>query len=201
MMNEPQNIRIVVAITGASGAAIGLKIIDYLLAEKHINLHVVVSPSAQRTIETEISKENLQKYKQLQTNCMSNIIFHDYHNIGASIASGSFKTAAMIIAPCSMHSLAAIANGLADNLIVRAADVHLKERRRLILLARETPLHLGHLRNMVQVTEMGGIIMPPVPAFYHKPQTIDDIVNDLALRAISLTNISIHAKAKEWFDE
>ncbi|UXN04136.1 UbiX family flavin prenyltransferase [Bartonella sp. HY406] len=201
MMNEPQNIRIVVAITGASGAAIGLKIIDYLHAEKHIDLHVVISPSAQRTIETEVSKENLQKYKQLQTNFMSNIIFHDYHNIGASIASGSFKTAAMIIAPCSMHSLAAIANGLADNLIIRAADVHLKERRRLILLARETPLHLGHLRNMVQVTEMGGIIMPPVPAFYHKPQTIDDIVNDLALRAISLTNISISAKAKEWFDE
>lgn len=201
MMNEPQNIRIVLAITGASGAAIGLKIIDYLHAEPYIDLHVVVSPSAQRTIETEISKENLQKYTQLQTNKKSNIIFHDYHNIGASIASGSFKTAAMIIAPCSMHSLAAIANGLANNLIIRAADVHLKERRRLIILARETPLHLGHLRNMVQVTEMGGIIMPPVPAFYHKPQTIDDIVNDLALRAISLTNISISAKAKEWFDE
>jgi 4-hydroxy-3-polyprenylbenzoate decarboxylase len=123
---------------------------------------------------------------------------HDHNDVGATLASGSHPTGGMIVAPCSMRTLAAITAGLADNLIVRAADVHLKERRRLVLMARETPLHLGHLRNMVAVTEMGAIVMPPVPAFYHRPGTVAEIVDHLAGRAIDLLDLPGGQEAAAW---
>jgi 4-hydroxy-3-polyprenylbenzoate decarboxylase len=114
---------------------------------------------------------------------------HDVRDVGAAIASGSFQSHAMVVAPCSMRTLAAVAHGLADNLLTRAADVMLKERRRLVLMVRETPLHLAHLRNMVSVTEMGGIVCPPVPAFYLRPQTVDDIVDHSVARVLDLLDV------------
>ena len=123
---------------------------------------------------------------------------HAVDDIGAAIASGSFPTAGMIVAPCSMRTLAAIATGLSDNLLTRAADVHLKERRKLVLMTRETPLHLIHLRNMCTVTEAGAIVMPPVPAFYNKPQSVDDIVDQLAARAIDQLGIASAPQAPIW---
>jgi 4-hydroxy-3-polyprenylbenzoate decarboxylase len=122
---------------------------------------------------------------------------HDARNVGASIASGSFQCAGMVVAPCSMRTLASIAHGLSDNLLTRAADVVLKERRRLVLMARETPLHLGHLRNMVSVTEMGAIVCPPVPAFYLRPQSIADIVDASAARVLDLLGIA-HPAMQRW---
>jgi len=184
--------RVVVAITGASGAAIGLRVVERLIARPDTEPHLIVSPSALRTINHEVGPH---AFTGIDT------LIHDYRDIGATIASGSFRTAGMIVAPCSMHTLAAIAAGMADNLIVRAADVHLKERRKLVLLARETPLHLGHLRNMVAVTEMGAIVMPPVPAFYHRPQSVGDIVDHLAARAIDILNLPGPQEATAWAGE
>ena len=185
---------VVVAITGASGAAIGLRIFERLQLRAGIEPQLIISPSARRTIAHEISPEALD-------GLLAAGALHDHDNIGASLASGSHPTAGMIVAPCSMRTLAAIAAGLADNLIVRAADVHLKERRRLVLVARETPLHLGHLRNMVAVTEMGAIVMPPVPAFYHRPQTVAEIVDHLASRAIDLLGLPGNQEAVAWTGE
>jgi len=183
---------VVVAITGASGAAIGVRVFERLLARPGITPKLIISPSARRTIAHEIDPEALAGLLRMGAP------LHDHDDIGATLASGSHPTAGMIVAPCSMRTLAAIAAGLADNLIVRAADVHLKERRRLILLARETPLHLGHLRNMVAVTEMGAIVMPPVPAFYHRPQTVADIVDHLSSRAIDLLDLPGPREAVAW---
>jgi 4-hydroxy-3-polyprenylbenzoate decarboxylase len=123
---------------------------------------------------------------------------HAINDIGAAIASGSFRTAGMIVAPCSMRTLSAIAASAADNLLVRAADVHLKERRRLVLLVRESPLHLGHLRAMAAVAEIGGIIAPPVPAFYARPRSLDEVVDHIARRAINLLDIDLDVSVNEW---
>ncbi|CAK7192515.1 putative UbiX-like flavin prenyltransferase [Commensalibacter sp. Nvir] len=183
---------VIVAITGASGSALGLRIIELLAAEPMLELHVVVSSAGQRTIATEQGPEAFNQLKSLST------YFYDCEDIGATIASGSFPVDGMIVAPCSMHTLAAIANGITNNLIIRAADVQLKERRRLILMTRETPLHLGHLRHMCAVTEIGGVVMPPVPAFYHNPKHIDEIIEDLALRAIALLALPLSAKPRVW---
>lgn len=187
--------RVVLAITGASGAAIGMRIAERLADLPGVETELVVSAAARRTLAHEVAPDALQRLESLVDRV------HDAGNVGASIASGSFRTAGMIVAPCSMHSLAAIATGLADNLIVRAADVHLKERRRLVLLARETPLHLGHLRNMVAVTEMGAIVMPPVPAFYQCPQSVAEIVDHLAARAIDLLDLGLPQQAHQWAGE
>lgn len=187
--------RVVLAITGASGAAIGMRIAERLADLPGVETELVVSAAARRTLAHEVAPDALQRLERLVDRV------HDAGNVGASIASGSFRTAGMIVAPCSMHSLAAIATGLADNLIVRAADVHLKERRRLVLLARETPLHLGHLRNMVAVTEMGAIVMPPVPAFYQCPQSVVEIVDHLAARAIDLLDLGLPQQAHQWAGE
>lgn len=184
--------RVVVAFTGASGAALGLAILQRLATRPEVETHVVISPSAERTLRHEVGENGVELARSLAS-CL-----HGPDNIGASIASGSFRTSGMIVAPCSMRSLAAIATGLADNLVTRAADVHLKERRPLILLARETPLHLGHLRNMVAVTEMGAMVMPPVPAFYQRPETVSDIVDHLAARAIDLLGLPGAAETKAW---
>lgn len=184
--------RVVLAMTGASGAAMGLRVAQRLREMPGVETHLIVSQAAERTLAHEVGPAALETMRALAD------VVHPIDDIGASIASGSFASAGMLVVPCSMHSLAAIATGIADNLIVRAADVHLKERRRLVLVARETPLHLGHLRNMVAVTEMGGVIMPPVPAFYHRPASIAAVVDQLAARAIDLLGLPGGATAQEW---
>lgn len=173
---------VTVALTGASGALYGLKILDLLQARGDTEIHLVVSPSAWLTLASESSVSKAEVEAKAH-------VVHAHKAVGNCIASGAFPSQGMIIAPCSMHTLAGVALGLADNLITRAADVCLKERRRLVLLPRETPLNLAHLRNMVSVTEMGGIIMPPVPALYHHPQSIDDLITHTAQHALELLGL------------
>ncbi len=187
--------RVVLGVSGASGAALALRIGERLAALSGVELHLVVTRSALRTFGHELGADAIGRLVGLAAR------YHKIDDVGASIASGSFRTEGMIVAPCSMKSLAGIATGLADNLLVRAADVHLKERRRLVLLARETPLHLGHLRNMTAVTEMGAIVMPPVPAFYRRPLTVDDVVDHIAARAIDLLQLADQPLAVEWQGE
>jgi 4-hydroxy-3-polyprenylbenzoate decarboxylase len=186
------NKRVVLGVSGASGAAIALRACELLASLPGVELHLIVSQAATRTLEHELGPSALVRLIDLCDH------HHPIEDIGASIASGSFRTAGMIVAPCSMRTLAGIATGLSDTLIIRAADVHLKEGRPLILLARETPLHLGHLRNMVAVTEMGATVMPPVPAFYHRPKGVADIVDHIARRAIDLLRLDQVALASEW---
>lgn len=187
--------RVIVGISGASGAAIGVRIVERLADLAGVETHLVVSDAARRTLRHEVGDEAFAHIRSL---CHR---IHPAADIGATIASGSFPVAGMIVAPCSMRTLSAIATGHADSLIARAADVQLKERRRLVLLARETPLHLGHLRNMCTVTELGAIVMPPVPAFYHKPQTVDEIIDHLACRAIDLLALAGGPIARAWEGE
>lgn len=192
-MSRP--VRVVVGISGASGAAIGLRVLERLTQAGGIETHLVMSPAAERTLSAEIGPEAPAQARHLAAFC------HDPSDIGAAIASGSFRTAGMIVAPCSVRSLSAIAYGQLDNLLARAADVHLKERRRLVLLVRESPLHLGHLRSMAQVTEYGAIVAPPVPPFYLKPGTIADLIDLIASRAIGLLDLGLGTEAlpiKEW---
>ena len=186
-------LRVIVGISGASGAAIGLRVLERLAETDLIETHLVISPAAERTLAAEIGPEAPTRARDLAFCC------HDHRDIGASIASGSFRTAGMIVAPCSMRTLCAIAYGQLGDLLVRAADVQLKERRRLVLLARESPLHLGHLRAMAQVTEYGGIVAPPVPAFYLKPGDIAAVVDQIALRGIGLLDLGVAQPAPvEW---
>jgi 4-hydroxy-3-polyprenylbenzoate decarboxylase len=173
---------IVVGLSGASGAAIGVRIVE-ILGERGADTHVVVSRAAQRTLREEIGPDAAAHLRARATH------WHDIDDIGACIASGSFRTRGMIVAPCSMRTLAGIAHCLVDNLLARAADVHLKERRPLVLLAREAPLHLGHLRAMLAATEAGAIVMPPVPAFYLKPASVAEIIDQIARRAIDLLHV------------
>ena len=174
--------RFIVAISGASGAVYGVRMLEILRDLPGIESHLVVSNAGWRNIELEMDMD-----RAFIEGLAGQV--HDVRDVGASIASGSFACSGMVIAPCSMRTLAAVAHGLGDNLLTRAADVMLKERRRLVLLVRESPLHLAHLRNMVSVTEMGGIICPPVPAFYLHPQTIGDIVNDSVARTLDLLDV------------
>lgn len=175
--------RIVLGVSGASGAALALATARQLGA-LGVALDVVVSPAAERTLREECGKDALARLRDLADQ------LHAPSDIGARIASGSAPVAGMIVAPCSMRSLAAIANGLDDNLLTRAASVQLKERRPLILLAREAPLTLAHLRNMTAVTEMGAIVLPPVPAFYLRPDSVDAAVEQIAARAVDLLRIA-----------
>jgi 4-hydroxy-3-polyprenylbenzoate decarboxylase len=184
---------VVVGISGASGAAIGVRIVERLAQNPRCAVHLVVSPAAERTLAEEVGTTALPRLRALA--------FRDHapSDIGASIASGSFPISGMIVAPCSVRTLSAIAWGQLDNLLVRAADVQLKERRRLVLLVRESPLHLGHLRAMVQATEIGAIIAPPLPAFYLKPQSLTDVIDQIACRAINLLGLpDIPAPAQRW---
>ena len=174
--------RIVVAITGASGAVYGLRLLQRLQALPGVATHLVVSDAGWTSLRHETGCE------PAFVHALASVV-HDARDIGASIASGSFGASAMVVAPCSMRSLAAIAHGLTDNLITRAADVMLKERRRLVLMVRESPLHLGHLRNMVAVTEIGAIVCPPMPAFYLHPRNIDDIVDAGVARVLDLIDL------------
>jgi 4-hydroxy-3-polyprenylbenzoate decarboxylase len=184
--------RVVVGISGASGALLGTRIVELLADTGRVEIHLVVSTAAEATIAHEAGPAALVGLKRRAT------VLHRIDAIGASIASGSFDTSGMIVAPCSMRTLSAIAMSLSDNLLVRAADVHLKERRRLVLLARETPLHLGHLRSMLAVTEMGAIVAPPVPSFYRRPQTVGDIIDATAIRAIDLLGLGLDLDRDRW---
>jgi 4-hydroxy-3-polyprenylbenzoate decarboxylase len=174
--------RIVVALTGATGAVYGIRILQELRRIGEVETHVVISKAGflSAAAELEVGKRDIESLGD---------VVHSEKDIGASIASGSFKTDGMIVAPCSMRTLAAIATGVTDNLIARAADVALKERRRLVLLARETPLTLVHLRNMVTVTEMGGVVFPPVPAFYAKLDSLDAMIDQTVGRVLDLFGI------------
>jgi 4-hydroxy-3-polyprenylbenzoate decarboxylase len=182
--------RIVVAITGATGAIYGVQLLRRLTAIPGVETHLVISDAATLTLHQEVGLQ------RRDVEALAHVV-HRNREIGASIASGSFQTDGMVIAPCSMKTLAAVAHGLSDNLIARAADVVLKERRRLILMVRETPFNLAHLRNMTAVTEMGGIIFPPLPSFYHNPQTIAEMVDHTVARVIDLFGIE-HALAPRW---
>lgn len=176
--------RIIVGISGASGAAFGQKVLELLSDIAGVELHLVLSGAAWTTIDHELG-DITHDLEQLAD------VFHDNSNIGAAPASGSFSAHGMIIAPCSVRTMSAIAYGQADNLLVRAADVTLKERRPLVLMVRESPLHLGHLRTMTQLAEMGAVIAPPVPAMYAKPKTIDELVNQTAARAVALLGLDV----------
>lgn len=182
--------RIVVAISGASSPIYGIRLMETLHQTPEVESHLIISNGAQRTIPLE-TRWSVDEVKALAG------VVHDLDDIAASISSGSFKTAGMIVAPCSMNTLSAVATARADNLIARAADVTLKERRRLVLVVRETPLHLGHLRNMVAAAEVGAIILPPIPAFYHHPQTIDDLVNHTVGRILDLFDVK-HQLYRRW---
>ncbi len=182
--------RIIVGLTGASGSIYGVRLLERLREGAEIETHLVVSRPGEKTLHHETGKK-LQDLKELASH------WHPIDQIGATIASGSFLTDGMVIAPCSIHTMAGVANGLASNLLLRAADVTLKERRRLILMVRETPLHLGHLRSMVALAEMGAILAPPMPAFYNRPQTIDEVVEHSVARVLDLLGLP-RAETKRW---
>jgi len=169
--------RLVVGITGASGSIYGIRLLEILRTTSELELHVVISAAGKRTLveETDYSVADVEGLAHYH---------YDVKNIGATLASGSFRTAGMVIAPCSIKTAGAIAACYSDGLIARAADVTLKEGRPLILLVRETPLHLGHLRVLATLAEMGAVILPPVPAFYHRPKQLDDIVNHTVARVL-----------------
>lgn len=181
--------RVVVGITGATGAVYATRLLQRLKTAG-VQTHLVASPAGVLNVHHELG---------LDRRALEALADHAYSpaDIGAVIASGSFPTDAMVVAPCSMRTLAAIAHGLSDNLLTRAADVILKERRRLVLMVRETPFNLAHLRNMTAVTEMGGVIFPPLPAFYHRPQSIDEMVDDTVERVLALIGIT-GAAPKAW---
>jgi 4-hydroxy-3-polyprenylbenzoate decarboxylase len=174
--------RLIIGISGASGVIYGIRLLETLAQDKSIETHLVLSPAAKATIAQETN------WKVSAVEALADVL-HTPGNIGASIASGSFDTLGMIVAPCSIKSLSAIANSYDADLLTRAADVQLKEGRPVLLLVRETPLHIGHLRLMVQAAENGAIIMPPAPAFYGNPQTVDDIVNGTVGRALARIGI------------
>lgn len=174
--------RLIVGITGASGAVYGVRLLEALGAQRGWETHLVLTDPGALNCWHELA----MKRKDVER--LAHAAYHP-RDIGASVASGSFLTAGMVIAPCSMKTLAAVANGFGDDLVSRAADVVLKERRRLVLMPRETPLNLAHLRNMVAVTEMGGIIFPPLPAFYAKPRSLEQMVEHSVLRLLDLFGI------------
>jgi flavin prenyltransferase len=188
--DSPPTKRIIIALTGATGARYGLRLLETLKPMPGVETHVVVSNAAALNAQHELGMSR----KEIEALAH---VAHDNRDIGASIASGSFRTHGMVIAPCSMKTLAAVAHGFADNLISRSADVVLKERRRIVLLTREAPLNLAHLRNMVAVTEMGGVIYPPVPALYQSKHTLDDMVNHTVGRVLDLLDIE-HALVERW---
>jgi len=173
--------KIVLGITGASGVIYGVRLLE-VLYEKEVETHLIITPQGQKNLKLETSLElsDLEKWAKK---------VYDYDDFSAPLASGSFLTEGMIIAPCSIKTLSAVANSFNESLLVRAADVTLKERRKLVLLVRETPLHEGHLRLMIKLTRMGGIIFPPVPAFYHGPKTIQDLIDHTVGKVLDLFSI------------
>jgi 4-hydroxy-3-polyprenylbenzoate decarboxylase len=181
---------LIVGITGASGVIFGIRLLEVLSAKKEVETHLVISEAGKKNIrhETDFAVEQVEA---LADNC------YDIHDIGASLASGSFKRNGMVVVPCSMKTLSALANSYDDNLLVRAADVTIKEKKKLVLLPRETPLHLGHLRNMRMLAEMGAVILPPMPAFYHRPQTIQDLIDHIVGKILDTFDIE-HNLLPRW---
>lgn len=182
--------RIIIGISGASGAIYGIRTLEVLESVPEVETHLVLSPSARRTIADETD------WKVSEVEALADVV-HAHTDIGASVASGSFITAGMIVAPCSIKTLSEIANSHNDNLIARAADVCLKERRPLVLLVRESPLHLGHIELMARASRYGAVLLPPVPAFYTRPQTLEDIVNHSVGKALDQFQIP-HRLLKRW---
>lgn len=176
--------RLIVGITGASGVIYGIRLLEVLLEVPDVESHLIISTAGAQTVGLET------KYSAADVMALADVNYR-FNDIAAAISSGSFKTDGMVVMPCSMKTLAGIAHSFSDNLLLRAADVVLKDRRRLVIVPRETPLHLGHLRLMTQVIEMGGLLVPPMPAFYHHPKTIDDIVNQTVNRVLDLFDINL----------
>ncbi|AWV45527.1 3-octaprenyl-4-hydroxybenzoate carboxy-lyase [Hafnia alvei] len=176
--------RLIIGISGASGAIYGVRLLEVLQSVPDIETHLIMSNAARQTLalETDLQLRDVQSLAD---------VVHDSRDIAASVSSGSFKTAGMVILPCSMKTLSGIVHSYTDNLLTRAADVVLKEHRRLVLCVRETPLHLGHLRMMTTAAELGAIVMPPVPAFYHRPQTLQDIIDQTVNRVIDQFDIEM----------
>jgi 4-hydroxy-3-polyprenylbenzoate decarboxylase len=181
--------RLVVGITGATGAIYGIRLLEFL-SKTDVETHLVVSRSAEKTIRMETS------WTLEQVKALANVTYN-MEDVGADISSGSFRTEGMVVIPCSIKSLSAIANSYNENLLIRAADVALKERRRLVLVVRETPLHRGHLSLMLNVADAGGVILPPIPAFYFLPKTLDDIINHTVGRALDVFEID-HSLFNRW---
>jgi 4-hydroxy-3-polyprenylbenzoate decarboxylase len=182
--------RLIVAMTGASGARYGVRLLELLRATEGIETHLMISDAAALNLHHELD------VKRKDIEALAHHV-HSVRDIGACVASGSFRADGMVIAPCSMKTLAAVAHGMCDNLITRAADVTLKERRRLVLLVRETPFNLAHLRNMTAVTEMGGVIFPPLPALYQRPQSIEEMIDHTVGRVMDMLGLQ-QTLAPEW---
>lgn len=182
--------KIVVGISGASGSIYGFRLLQKLRTRPNTEVHLILTRSGEKTGFLELGKKAAD-WKSLSD------FSYPLEDIGCRLASGSYQTDAMVVAPCSIHSMSAIAAGISNNLLVRAADVILKERRRLILMVRETPFHLGHLRTMVALTEMGAIIAPPIPGFYHHPQTIEELVDHSVDRILDLLGVP-NETAQRW---
>jgi polyprenyl P-hydroxybenzoate/phenylacrylic acid decarboxylase-like protein len=187
----PPKKRLVIAITGATGAIYGVRLLQVLQAQDDWETHLVISQAGLVNLKYELDMERSALYALAD-------VSHGINDIAASIASGSFKTEGVIIAPCSMKTLAAVAHGFGDNLISRAADVALKERRKVILVPRETPLNLAHIRNMASVTEMGGIIFPPMPAFYNKSDSLLAMVNEGVGRILDMFGADVTGLYTPW---
>ena len=185
--------RLIVGISGATGAIYGVRILQVLAGIRDVETHLVLTRAGKMTIQVETT------HSVKEVEAMADVV-HDVNNVGASISSGSFRTEGMVIAPCSMKSMGGIAHSVGGDLLVRAADVVLKERKKLVLLVRETPLHLGHLESMVALTRMGAVIFPPVPAFYHRPKTLDDVVNQTVTRVLDQFDIEA-TLFERWSDE
>ncbi|MFA5703208.1 MAG: UbiX family flavin prenyltransferase [Advenella sp.] len=176
--------RLVVGISGATGSIYATRLLERVREVQDVETHLVISPPGVLNIKYELDLD-----RQAVFDLADHV--YNFRDVGSVLASGAFATAGMLILPCSMRTLAAVAHGFSDNLITRAADVHLKERRRLVLAVRETPFNLAHLRNMTQVTEMGGIVFPPLPAFYHHPKTIEEMVDHTVARLLALFDIDV----------
>ena len=185
--------RLIVGLSGATGSIFGIRILQVLQPIPDIETHLVMSKAAKMTLQVETP------HSAKDVEDMADVV-HDINNIGASIASGSFRTAGMVIAPCSMKSMGGIVLSVGGDLLVRASDVILKERKKLVLVVRETPLHLGHLESMAQLTRMGAVIFPPVPAFYHRPKTLDDVINQTVARILDQFEIETDMFSR-WNDE
>ncbi len=185
--------RLIIAISGATGAIYGVRMLEILAKIDEIETHLVMSKAGRMTIQVETP------FSVKDVEAMADVV-HDFNNVGASISSGSFRTEGMVVAPCSMKSMSGIAHSLGGDLLVRAADVVLKERKKLVLVVRETPLHLGHLEAMASLTRMGAIIFPPVPAFYHRPKTLNDVINQTVTRILDQFDIDVKLFHR-WDDE
>jgi 4-hydroxy-3-polyprenylbenzoate decarboxylase len=183
--------RVVVGISGSTGSIYGIRLLEILQGMPDVETHVVISPAAKRTLLHETD------YSVKQVEALADVLY-DYRDIGAALASGSFRTFGMIIAPCSIKTVSALATCYADNLMTRAGDVTLKEGRPLVVVVRETPLHVGHLRMLTQLAELGGIIFPPLPAFYPRPRTLEEVVNHTVGRILDRIGLPSHGLVAEW---